>query len=344
MIDTRGTPGEISAGPRGKYWIADSKVLFGSSSGTSARVLADVLGEDASTVVADTNAVYFSASGRGRVMKLPIDGGTPKPIAVDLGEVHGLALHDGWVYVAATEKGQILRISQDGSAAEPTGRIDGPCPKPIGTPEEIAATPRWNGALELMALSLEPGRLTASDEMYARLVADVDAIGAMLSTGFGLSGAVAGGRNLTLSPDALTTERIRRNEYSAWDCLNEFYGLESLELSDFKLIDETVRVRLKGIYNMPTIAALYAQLPGIKSARADSYGGDGSRICTSRDGSTFTYVFDERGGDCPAGCTEHNAHAFRSTAPGQVEAIGAWNDHDRSKLTPPPDWYSICAR
>jgi hypothetical protein len=149
---------------------------------------------------------------------------------------------------------------------------------------------------------------------------------------------------LTLSPDALTTERIRRDEYSAWDCLNEFYRLESLELSDFKLIDEIVTVRLKGIYNVPKIAALYAQLPGIKSARAAGYGGDGSTVCTSRDGSTITYVFDERGGDCPAGCTEHDAHAFRSTAPGHVELIGAWNDHDPSKPTPPPAWYSICTR
>lgn len=103
-------------------------------------------------------------------------------------------------------------------------------------------------------------------------------------------------------------------------------------------------MKLKGIYDTRLVASVYAKLPGIEMAQADLYGVDASTICAKREDSTIMYVFDQRGGDCPVGCTEHDAHAFRSTAAGQIEPIGAWSDRDRSSPTPRPDWYSICQR
>lgn len=345
VVDMQGAPAEIFAGARGMYWRTDTELMFVPLSGATARTLTKTRGEGGGSVAADADAVYFGSSPRGRVMKLPIDGGTAKPIAVDLGEVSGVVVSGPWVYVAATNKGQILRISKDGAAARPTAPVEGPCPMPVGTSEEIAATPRRDRSLEALALHLEGDRITASGEMYERVVSDVQAIHAthasLANIGFFPQND---GKTLILTPDALTTQSIQNSQYTAWDCLNSFYGLESLNLSDFEFTDQIVTLELKGLYNTRSIAAVYARLPGIKNAQANGYGGDRSTICAQRDGSTITYVFDERGGDCPAGCTEHDAHAFRSTAPGQIEPIGAWNDHDLATAPPPPDWYSICQR
>jgi phage tail protein X len=351
VVDTRGTSHAIAVGPGGTYWLTDDqglKVMFAPTNAGPTVMLADVRGESMGPVVADANAVYLSSSDRGRVLKISHDEIGAKPVAVDLGRVGGIAVDHAWIYVAA--KGQILRVAKDGSAAQPRSLITGPCPKPIGSAEEIAVTPRWDGNLELLALYLDEGRLTASRETYARVVADINAIRAanpsLADVGFYPR---SDGKGVQLLPDEITAESIRRREYSAWDCLNEFYGLETLDARDLGS-GLSVFIRLKGIYDMRVVANVYRRLPGITKTQASGYGfGDSSTICAKRDGATITYVIDRRGGDCPAGCTTSDAYAFRSTEPGEIQLLG----HASSGLsTEPPnnaspaaaaaEWYSTC--
>ena len=47
---------------------------------------------------------------------------------------------------------------------------------PLGSVEQLAQTPRADFNLELLALSLEPGNITASQALYDRVVADVTAM------------------------------------------------------------------------------------------------------------------------------------------------------------------------
>ena len=103
----------------------------------------------------DADAFYLSSGGRGRVIKIDLDGGQPKSVVTDLGTTGGIAVDRDWVYVAATSQGRILRVAKDGSAAKPRGPITGPCPKPVGTAEQVAATPRADANLEMLALHLD---------------------------------------------------------------------------------------------------------------------------------------------------------------------------------------------
>jgi hypothetical protein len=91
---------------------------------------------------------------------------------------------------------------------------------------------------------------------------------------------------------------------------------------------------------MPQLAQLYAELPGAKAPNAISATGDGSTLCAARDGEHYEYVVDRAGGDCPSGCTEHEAFHFTSHAAGQVTRAEEW----RSGSAPRPPWFAICGR
>ena len=53
------------------------------------------------------------------------------------------------------------------------------CPMPLGSAEELALTPRADTNLELLALSLDVGHLTATQVTYERVVADIGALRAV---------------------------------------------------------------------------------------------------------------------------------------------------------------------
>jgi hypothetical protein len=61
-----------------------------------------------------------------------------------------------------------------------------------------------------------------------------------------------------------------------------------------------------------------------------------------RDGERYEYVVDRRGGDCPAGCTTHDAHHVATDAAGEVTRLEAWQQGELSN-EPAPDWFRrIC--
>jgi hypothetical protein len=134
---------------------------------------------------------------------------------------------------------------------------------------------------------------------------------------------------------------MKSGDYTAWSCLNDFYGVASLQIHEVSSLSY-VLLQLKGNYALDVLAPLYAELPGIEAVEPNGSGGDGPTICAWRDGEDYEYVIDRAGGDCPAGCTSHDAHHFRSAADGAIEALESWNsetDPDR------PEWYErVCRR
>jgi hypothetical protein len=131
---------------------------------------------------------------------------------------------------------------------------------------------------------------------------------------------------------------MRAGGYSAWDCLNDFYGLASPP----DVSDAFVVLELEGTYALDVVAPVYAELPGVEQAQPNVVFGDGPTICAARDGEDYEYVVDRRGGDCPAGCTTNEAHHFRSTGAGVVEALEVWDSHTGETV---PDWYlGVCGR
>lgn len=286
------------------------------------------------TLVADAEAIYWKVGAR--VLRMPFATRAVERIASGLDPSFGMAVAADGIYVAEYTRGRILRLAKDGSAYRPASSpITGPCPAPVGT-EERALTPRAEPGLELLAFELEPDRLVASQGTYDRLVSDVGAVRA-------LEPALAevtylqphDGRRLQLQWTRAAAVAFEDGQYTAWDCLNEAYGLQ-----DFSAHDLWVDLTLAGTYNLAMVSERYRQLPGV-TAVADIFRSlDGPTICVSREGDRYEYVFDDTGGYCPESCWEHRAYHFASEAPGQVTQLAAW---DSTTGAPIPAWFgAIC--
>jgi hypothetical protein len=148
------------------------------------------------------------------------------------------------------------------------------------------------------------------------------------------------GRSLSVAFSDVAAQSLAAGEYTAWDCLNEAYGLAALQRGD--IYGSTwVLLKLDGIYNIPLLAELYARLPGVSKAEADRLLGDGSTICASRAAGRYEYVIDRAGGDCPGGCTEHEAHRFSSESSGQIDVLDVWSSESAE---PAPAWFGALCR
>jgi hypothetical protein len=338
LVDSEGIAGSVMRGEAGVYWILGmpARVKFAPRGGGAVQTLADLSGENPGPAAVDAEAVYLGSAGR--VLKVPLDGSEPFPLVLDLDSTGDVAVDTDWAYVTVTSQGRVLRVRKDGSAAQPDGPITGPCPTPLGTAEAIAATPREDEDLELLAIALDAGEVTASQETYDRLTADVASIRnlepSLADIGYF---PLDDGKTLFLIPTETALTTMQAGLYSAWDCLNDFYGVTSLIISEAESVDVDVIVELKGNYAMDVLARVYAGLPGIERTFPTSVDGDGSTLCAARDGALFEYVVDRAGGPCPDGCTTHEAHHFRSTAPGVVEALEVWDSESVSAV---PEWFA----
>ena len=211
---------------------------------------------------------------------------------------------------------------------------------------DLAATPRADENLELLALSVS-GTAVASQDIYDRVVHDVSAIPGSKPEVQGIEYFPRNdGRSLILEVDAPTAESVRAGGYHDWDQLNTRWRfVEKKELSDSRFLE----LRFRGIYDMATVAKEYAVLSGVRVAEPNGNGGDGSTICLTIEGSKYRYVFDRAGGDCPAGCTIHHEFGFSTDAAASVTPEAEW---DSSAPSPMPDFIrrfgrragSSCAR
>jgi hypothetical protein len=323
----------------GFYWMAwfPPRIMFAphDASGGAEREIANILaeGEAAFALRADGDALYWA--GDDRVLRMPFESGEVTRLVTGLDAVRDVAPLGDWVYVAEGGAGRIVRVAADGRANRPSEPITGPCPGAVGSAAEVALTPRSDPNLERLALTLAPEALTIDTASYERVVADVAAIRTLQPTLADIDYRGADdGKTVVLGLTDIGSQSLAAGQYSAWDCLNDFYGLvgtQSYEAGGTTF----VTLELKGIYKIQLLAELYAALPEVQSAEP-SYGvGDGPTLCVQRDGDRYQYVVDRAGGDCPSGCTEHEAYLFASDAAGQVTAMDSWN----SNTSPAPTWF-----
>lgn len=208
-----------------------------------------------------------------------------------------------------------------------TGGAGGfPCAAP---PEDVSASPRADERIETLALSLSPG-LIARQEDYDRIARDVAAIEAQDASLRDVPVYYANasyGRMIWVSlatPDLPTTG----SDAAAWDCLNAAMGVESIQPYERFPGDPDVwtgTLTFRGMFRETALAEVYAALPFVDRAeRAGPGGGDGSTICLTPGASDWRYFFDRAGGDCPAGCTEHQISGFSVSIGGEVTPLGVW--------------------
>jgi hypothetical protein len=197
------------------------------------------------------------------------------------------------------------------------------CPTPIGTAEELALTPRADTGLEQLALALDAGRLTATQATYERVVADIGAIRALAPSLANIGFSPPYGYELTLNFNDAATDAMAAGRYTAWDCLLEAYRAEMQPMID--IFPYTPTFFLGGIFDMPQIADLFDQLPGVTS---QIYANDVSRtLCVSREGEHYEYVVDRTNGTCDAPtaprCTGSARH-FTTNSPGAPTVLETW--------------------
>jgi hypothetical protein len=343
-LSTNLSRGDFVINGSGIYFLATSppRIVLASLDGnerdlTGNLVLQGGITNDGS-LRTDGSALYW-ADGE-KVLRMPFETEEVALLVGDLDGAYDVAIRGSWAYVAESGGGRILRVATDGSANHPSGPITGPCPTPLGSTEELSATPRADENLELLALSLEPERMTASQSTYDRVVSDVAAIRA-LTPALADIGYRSGyhGMSLYIQMSNIGAQSMAAGDYTAWDCLNDAYDAGSPRFSDLSGT-HAAHLELGGVFNLPLVAELYAELPEVILAEASHALGDGSTLCAVRDGEQYEYAVDRAGGDCPSGCTEHEVHGFASDAAGQVSMLGVWSSLSGD---PAPAWVSeIC--
>jgi hypothetical protein len=226
-------------------------------------------------------------------------------------------------------------VPAGGGAANPFAE----CPTPLGTAEELALTPRADTNLELLALTLDAGHLTATQATYERVVADIGALRALAPS---LATVVFTGPHdghtlrITFGPDA--TGALAAGTYTAWDCLLDAYRAEIGYVTDI-FPTYAPMLDLDGIFDMPRLARVFEQLPDV-SVDINAFDG-GRTLCASRDGEHYEYVVDRTNGGCdaPPRCTGSARH-FASDAAGEVTVLESWTARDDA---PAPGWFrDVC--
>jgi hypothetical protein len=185
--------------------------------------------------------------------------------------------------------------------------------------------------LERLALRLSSG-LYADKDTYDRLVRDATMIRSenpgLRSVGYRMDHDV---RVLRVTFKPLYFWLARTHLYWDWSCLNRFLGAAVVFHPEFDYAELT----FSGLYNPHIVERAYGALPGLQATEFSSLLGDSSGIYVTREAAAWHYIFDLAGGDCPAGCTEHELHYFAVSTDGRVQTAATW----RAQATdPPPSW------
>ncbi len=233
-------------------------------------------------------------------------------------------------------RGGVSGVGEPGGAPSSGGASPLACPPGLPSAKEIASTPRADENLELLALRLSGG-IIADQATYDRVVRDVTAVRArdphVAAIGYFARGD---GKSIGLNPNSATYQVMRSGQYQGWDCLNQTYVVTHKVLVDATLSNEaSVFLTLKGIYDISAVVMQYGALPGIKAFDSGAVGGDGPTLCVTREGDLWHYVFDQAGGDCPAGCTEQVYYHYTTTGAGAVTSYGEIPANADSKYTSP---------
>lgn len=244
---------------------------------------------------------------------------------------------------SSSEEGEITTMTPPGTSSSSDGAdssdstgstLPPDCSDYVGqaTPEQTAMTPRAEPEAELLAIEAS-GEIVAPQPLYERVVAELAAIRADTP---GLVAIEARPSWPPSSVDVTLDEEGRAaydaGTFDAWDCPNELYHATAIEDGFLG----SLIVRFDGLYDVQQVFADYEAVEHVVSVEPELVGGDGPDVCLSIEGELHTYIFDDAGGDCPAGCTEHAYTGFTVALDGTITALGSF---DPALPMPAPAWF-----
>lgn len=195
---------------------------------------------------------------------------------------------------------------------------------------------RENEEAELMAMFLS-GKIIAPDDLYSLVEHDLKLIRSTYAMDYDFLDIIhfrlpwAPGCIL-IKVDNSTAQDIMNDEYHEWDCLNESFGIRSIEkiLEYAKLVVLTSQYRINPIY----LKEAYQNLPGVEYVSLNGIIGDGSKIYPRMVNDKMTYLFYRGNGDCPAGCTE-KFYIYFEVKDDNVCLIGEYDSSNPER----PEWW-----
>lgn len=322
QVDANGSASNLIATDSGVYWLRDStpQVVMYAAHGAGPQVLLDIPSEGAGDLTRDAEALYWASSDK--VLRLPLASPTIERLLADRHLSRSAALSADTVFVAEADAGRILAVAKDGSGNRPKGPIEGPCPALVGDAGEMALSPRADENLEALALSVEPERVIASQPTYDRVVADMAALRALAPELASIQFTPPYERSLDVVFADVATQSIAAAEYSAWNCLNDFYGPMNVSDIEAATTPGLVRLQFQRGFNGEVLAEVYRQLPGVTAGEPSYNRGLGTALAVRKSGDTFDYFVRASdascGATCPSPIDDPSARHFQSTSAGSV--------------------------
>jgi hypothetical protein len=199
----------------------------------------------------------------------------------------------------------------------------------LGTPEEIAMTPRNDEEAESLALGVSDG-VVAPEPIYERILWDLVGIRTTFPDLSSLRArVVVCPSELNLQFDDEGFRAVQNDSYDAWACLNAHYRVVSASTS----LGGWVSLAFEGRYRIYRLARQYTQLEHVVSAVPSTAPGDGDMICVRVEGQSYHYLFSRGFGDCEAGCIGRAEWGFTTAASGALTYLGSSSDG-----TLDPEW------
>jgi hypothetical protein len=208
---------------------------------------------------------------------------------------------------------------------------------------QLAQTPRGNAEAEWAALWLS-GALVAPESLYVQIRDDL----ARLRKAYGDS--IRELQRIEFVPhicpttiDLLLTDSafaaVRAGHYHGWDSLNQLYGLDTIEISDYAEYSHVVYLEFEKRLNVDSLSEYYALLAGVIDTWPNEFGGDWSNIHPWRIGEQRTYLWRLGDMDCPAGCIEERFWYFRIDGT-TMEYVGTFYRNWVFGPDEPPAWWA----
>lgn len=207
------------------------------------------------------------------------------------------------------------------------------CPSEPVSADAVAATPRSDPELELLAILLGTS-LVADGATYERVVRDVGAIRAKNPAVAGLHVPRPYEQRVRIVAEPATAKAMQAKSYHAWDCQNAFWGATANDGTS-----GSTELTFKGLYAIDGLACLYLSLPGV--LQVQSVGplfGDGPALFAWSEADTLHYAFDLAGGDCPSGCTTHHVWHYATTVGGAITLVEEIDDSTGGAPVLPAWW------
>ena len=194
-------------------------------------------------------------------------------------------------------------------------------------PQEISLTPRSDLEIEALALQCSEGWV-ADQAVYDRLSSDLRAIRQADANMAAIKDYRASPHLKEIIVSATNSEtrgKIVAGNVRGFQCVLDALGGEA---EAWDVLDGTYAfVRFDGLFDNQGLIELFESIPEVASAEPNALGGDGDSIAYDIRSTTRRYLFDDAGGDCPAGCTTHHYFLWSVDASGPA-LLAEWGNND----------------